>query len=503
MGCDGFPARIDRLLENFYEVAIRRRPQVSESLEPLLMQFNSLDFLLFCAVFYALWPWLKRGNNRRWAFITVASFVFYGWWDSRFLLLLIGNGLLNFSTALAIVRWPSVRKFWLVVSLIGNLGSLAAFKYLNFFTANVNDAMTLLGIDAQLPTVSLLLPVGISFYTFQSMSYTIDVYRGDLKPTGNLLHFFAYLSMFPQLVAGPIVRAADLLPQLMSAPPVPEELKWRGTQLVVSGLFKKMVIADTVSQIVNHAFNSNDGHGCVFWWMAAMAFSVQIYCDFSGYSDIACGLANWMGYQFPVNFDHPYASCSLREFWQRWHISLSMWFRDYVYIPLGGSRHGSVRSHLNMWATMILSGVWHGANWTYVAWGALHALFLSIERLTYWPERLANRVGGRFVSAVITLVLVLFSWVFFRANHIEQAVSIVWQMLDLSTFSWTDLQTFNSRAVVFTGLFLLAELRYVVKWPDWTPAPVASRWQPVWTALILVSCVYLRGPGGAFIYFQF
>ncbi len=470
------------------------------------MQFNSLEFLFFCVVFYAAWPLLRAGNNCRWAYITAASFLFYGWWDWRYLVLLVGNGLVDFYGAAAMVRWPRWKKYFLALSLFGNLGSLAVFKYLNFFTLNTNQALSFLGVDAQLPLANLLLPVGISFYTFQSMSYTIDVYRGELKPTNNVLHFFAFLSMFPQLVAGPIVRAADLLPQLTEAPPVTEAMRWRGTQLVVAGLFKKMVIADTVAIAANHAFNADgSGGGCLFWWLATAAFAVQIYCDFSGYSDIARGLSNWMGYEFPVNFDHPYAACSLRDFWGRWHISLSTWFRDYVYIPLGGSHHGAARSHLNMWLTMIVSGVWHGANWTFVAWGALHALLLSVERLTRWPERVGRIPGGRFAAWLFTLMMVLVAWVFFRAENIGQALHVVGMMFNVRTFALSDIGLLNDRAVLFTLLFLASELRFLIRipWPAWTPAQFGTRLQPAWTALVLAACVYLRGPGGAFIYFQF
>lgn len=419
-------------------------------------------------------------------------------------MLLVGNGLIDFYAAEAIVRWPAAKKIWLILSLMANLGSLAVFKYLNFLTVNANQLLSFFGTETQIPLASLLLPVGISFYTFQSMSYTIDVYRGDLKPTHNVLHFFAYLALFPQLVAGPIVRAADLLPQLMSAPPVTEALRWRGTRLIAAGLFKKMVIADSVAIAPNQAFGSLelDG-GCLFWWLATAAFAVQIYCDFSGYSDIARGLANWMGYEFCVNFDHPYCASSLREFWSRWHISLSTWFRDYVYIPLGGSRQGALRSHVNMWVTMIVSGIWHGANWTFVAWGAFHALFLSVERLTRFPERLMKIPGGRVLATLVTLMLVLVSWVFFRAENITQAMGIITTMFNLSTFRWSDIELLNTRAVGLTVLFLLAELLAPVRSKVSTRISVPSRLQPAWVALVLVSCVYFRGPGGAFIYFQF
>ena len=468
------------------------------------MQFNSLEFLFFCVIFFALWPWFCSGNNRRWGFLTVASFVFYGWWDWRFVLLLVGNGLIDFYAAEAIVRWPTAKKFWLFLSLTGNLGALALFKYLNFLTVNLNELLLFFGAETQIPVVNLLLPVGISFYTFQSMSYTIDVYRGDLKPTHNLLHFFAYLALFPQLVAGPIVRAADLLPQLLSAPPVPEAMRWRGTQLVAAGLFKKMVIADSVAIAVNRAFGSPelDG-GCLFWWLATAAFAVQIYCDFSGYSDIARGLANWMGYEFCVNFDHPYAASSLRDFWGRWHVSLSTWFRDYVYIPLGGSRQGALRSHVNMWVTMLISGIWHGANWTFVAWGAFHALFLSVERMTCFPERLMKIPGGRFMASLVTLMLVLVSWVFFRADNMTQALGIIVTMFDVSTFRWSDIGLLNMRSIVLAVLFLLVELLSPLRLYLPTRVSLPVRLQPALIALVLVSCVYFRGPGGTFIYFQF
>jgi len=469
------------------------------------MQFNSIEFLVFCAFFFSAWPLLKGGQNSRWAFLTVASFLFYGWWDWRFLLLLAGSGLVDFYAAAAMVRWPSTRTVWLVVSLVANLGTLALFKYLDFLTANVNLLLQVWGSEVQFALPHLLLPVGISFYTFQSMSYTIDVYRGSLKPTNSLLHFFAYLSMFPQLVAGPILRASDLLPQLEEPQPVTEAGRWRGTQLIAWGLFKKMVIADTVALISNRAFafENVEVGGCVCWWLAAAAFAVQIYCDFSGYSDIARGLACWMGYEFPVNFNHPYAASSLRDFWGRWHISLSTWFRDYVYIPLGGSRAGLARSHVNMWVTMIASGIWHGANWTFVAWGTLHAFLLSFERWTRWPDRLVQFRGGRLLATLVTLSLVLVSWVFFRATSIGQAVAILGRMFDLTTLAWRDVGLFNSRAVAITVLFLLAELRFAVSWPAWKVVPLRPSLQPAFVAVVLVACVYLRGPGSAFIYFQF
>ena len=363
----------------------------------LRMLFNSVIFLLFAALFFLGWQIANKQNNIRWFYLTAASLFFYGWWDWRFIFLIVASGLIDFWAGLAMQNRPHRKTLYLVASLAGNLGSLAAFKYSSFFAENIDlIAITLgqdWGVQERLPSALLILPVGISFYTFQSMSYTIDIYRGQLKPTKNILHFFAYLSMFPQLVAGPIVRARDILEQLKTKHIVTEQDRWDGTRLILGGYFKKVVIADNLGIVVERAFSSPDpSQSSVHWWAIAIAtaFAFQIYCDFSGYSDIARGLARWMGYRFKLNFNHPYIAVSIRDFWTRWHISLSTWFRDYVYIPLGGSRNGTFRSHLNMWITMIVSGVWHGAAWTFVIWGVLHALYLSLERLNRWPEQVAQ-----------------------------------------------------------------------------------------------------------------
>ena len=309
------------------------------------MLFNSLVFLVFAALFFGLWPLIKPRRNFRYLFLVTCSFVFYGWWDWRFLFLIIASGLLDFFSGMGMVAHPKAKKFYLALSIMGNIGSLMVFKYSGFFADNLSALLSLLGLDLELragiPSFVLILPVGISFYTFQSMSYTIDVYKNQLKPTRNVLHFFAYLSLFPQLVAGPIIRAADLLPQLAENRSTTEQQRWEGLHLIVHGFVKKVFIADNLAYFVTEAFtNPIHSESYLFWWVIMTAFAFQIYCDFSGYSDIARGLAKWMGYDFMVNFNHPYIATSLREFWSRWHISLSTWFRDYVYIPLGGSKGG-------------------------------------------------------------------------------------------------------------------------------------------------------------------
>ena len=479
------------------------------------MLFNSFEFLVFAAVFFAAWPLLRGRKNSRWGYLVVASFVFYGWWDARFLLLICGNGLLNFLTALGMVRWPRARKAMLIASIAGNVGSLAAFKYLDFAIRNVNWLLAAVGAETHLPLAKWILPVGISFYTFQAMSYTIDVYRRELAPTRNVLHFFAYLAMFPQLVAGPIVRAAHLLPQLASPRRAGAEQRWAGLQLIARGFFKKVVVADTLAPYVNEAFRGPVAPSCGYWWLIMLMFAYQIYCDFSGYSDIARGLGKWMGFDFPVNFDHPYIAGSFREFWQRWHISLSTWFRDYLYIPLGGSRRGAGRAYAVLWITLLVSGLWHGAAWAFVLWAAAHAALMSIERVTHWPRRLARLPGGRHVATLTVFVLTLLAWVLFRCGStgkggLARAGAIFTQMFRFGEWNFPVIDDRIDTHAVNVMLIMIARqlwFHFRLHEAPWSRRLAATRlaWaiQPVVLALLLLACVYLRGPGAAFIYFQF
>ena len=465
------------------------------------MLFNSTIFLLFAALFFAAWPILRRRSGSRWAYLTVASFIFYGWWDWRFLLLILASGLIDFVAALAMQTLPQRRRWFLLLSIAGNVGSLATFKYSRFIAENIDAALGT-HLAAGLPELLLILPVGISFYTFQSMSYTIDVYRGRLQPTRNVLHFFAYLSMFPQLVAGPIVRGVDLLPALEESRPTDEAARTAGLRLIVHGFFKKVVIADNLAPTVNSAFGAATvSNGSLYWWLVVTMFAFQIYCDFSGYSAIARGLAKWMGYDYPLNFDHPYISTSLREFWTRWHISLSTWFRDYVYIPLGGSRTGGARVHANLWVTMVVSGLWHGAAWTFVLWGAMHALFMSIERITRWPSRIPDHLAARLVASALVLTQVWLAWVVFRAESVSQAVEIAALMFSFSGGN----VPISAAALVILGVAVAREMYFYFGLHDVTRfsmgMPRAA--QPTVLAFMIVACVFLRGPGSAFIYFQF
>jgi alginate O-acetyltransferase complex protein AlgI len=470
------------------------------------MLFNSLEFLVFLALFLLFWQLAKRGNELRWAYLCAASFFFYGWWDWRFLPLIIGSGLLDFYVSLMMRSAPRHRAVLLACSLLGNLGALVVFKYLDFIIENTNSLLGVIQMQP-LPIANLLLPVGISFYTFQSMSYTIDVYRGKLEPTSSILHFFAYLSLFPQLVAGPIVRAADLLPQLCESHPVTSQQRWEGLRLIVHGFFKKMVVADVVAPHVNAAFATPEADPySSYWWVIMTMFAFQIYCDFSGYSNIACGLAKWIGLEFPDNFNHPYIAAGMRDFWSRWHISLSSWFRDYVYIAMGGARRGVVRGHLNLWVTMAVSGIWHGAAWTFLSWGLLHAVYMSIERITRWPERMVRLPMGRLVATLMSFILVVVSWVFFRAESFGQAMVVLSTMANVATFDLGyALQTIDKTALLVTALMISREVYcYLVHHGCLRDLPrVQEELQPLVTAVTIVACIYLRGAGDTFIYFQF
>ncbi|MEN6428669.1 MAG: MBOAT family O-acyltransferase [Phycisphaerales bacterium] len=472
------------------------------------MQFNSLVFIIFAACFFAVWPVLRVRPNTRWVFLVAASFLFYGWWDWRFLFLIMASGLIDFFAALAIERFAQYRRPILLISMLGNVGSLAVFKYLGLATGTLNWSLRLLGVDAQIPVTHLILPVGISFYTFQSMSYTIDVYRGELRATHNVFHFFAYLSLFPQLVAGPIIRARDLLPQLESARPTTETQRWEGLKLIVFGYFKKVVVADTLASAVNAAFAaSSPPDSACYWWTIMVMFAFQIFCDFSGYSDIARGLANWMGYEFPVNFDNPYTSGSFREFWQRWHISLSSWFRDYVYIPLGGSHRGKAYALLAMWLTMLISGLWHGAAWTFVLWGAVHALYLSAERLSDWPRRLARLPAGRHIAVLAVFAMTVVAWVPFRAQTFAQITVVLARMFDFASFDYALAHKLIDNNAVNVLLIMIGQQVVMYLGRDRVIEPAESRvrrlLEPAVIATLILVCVFMRAPSSTFIYFQF
>ncbi|MBF0110142.1 MAG: MBOAT family protein [Magnetococcales bacterium] len=461
----------------------------------------------------------------RWLFLVCASFFFYGWWDYRFLSLLLVSGLIDFFAALGMDRYPRARRSFLAFSLVGNLGILFSFKYYGFFMENMESIADLFGMSldgtVHTPEFMLILPLGISFYTFQSMSYTIDVYNGQLKPTRSVLHFFAYLSLFPQLVAGPIIRARDMLPQLLTARPITREARWEGMVLVVHGYFKKVVIADNLAMFVATAFADPvvSGSG-IYWWLIALAFTIQIYCDFSGYSDIARGLAKWMGYDMQINFNHPYIATSIQEFWDRWHISLTSWFRDYIFHGMvrkkidqlreTGGQLGQQRMIVYLWITMLLSGLWHGAAWHFILWGALHGLYLHIEIVTRWPMRMKKLFLGRWIAWLLTFFQVIVAMTIFRAQSLSQLGEILFRMLtfhnglSLGLGEFLSIRDFGVISLLI-GTVLLREL-YMFTGLDrkmGSSAMGGFLGGPMVVALMAIIAIYLRGSGAEFIYFQF
>jgi len=382
------------------------------------MVFTSFVFLcwflpLFLGVYYAL-P--RRGKN---LWLTCASYAFYGWWRPHYVILMFASTLLNWYCARRMGAADAAglrsRKVWLIASLILNLGMLAWFKYANLFVDSYNDLRAAMGTEA-MAWEKVLLPIGISFFTFQSMSYTIDVYFGRVRPIRSIADLACYVAMFPQLVAGPIVRYHSIAAQLQERHTSLAAVS-NGCLLFMFGFAKKVLIADQVAPLADVAFGAEE-LGLLAAWTGVLAYAIQIYFDFSGYSDMAIGLGLMLGFTFPRNFDSPYRSCSITEFWRRWHISLSSWLRDYLYIPLGGSRRGASRTYFALMMTMLLGGLWHGAAWTFVLWGGYQGLFLVLERLL--GKRAIYAGLPRPVQMVLTFVIVMFGWAIFRADGMAE-----------------------------------------------------------------------------------
>ena len=385
------------------------------------MLFHTSAFAAFFLCAFAV-AWVTRGRPRLHIWVLIgASFLFYGAWDWRFCFLLLASGLFNHAAALMLAgREGAARKRVLTLAVAANLGVLGAFKYFDFFVESFNDLVLALGFGIELPFAGLILPVGISFFTFQGISYVVDVHRGAVSPSQRAEEVLLYLSLFPQLVAGPIVRADALMPQIRAHAVPPERPVQIATGfaavMILSGLFKKLVLANWIaSDLVDEVFFDPASYGAADLWLAAYGYSVQIYCDFSGYSDMAIGLAALLGFAIPANFDQPFRAASMREFWRRWHISLSTWLRDYLYVPLGGNRGSGARTMRNLFLTMLLGGLWHGAAWTFVIWGALHGALLAGERALarVWPKGI-----GRTAATVVTFHLVVLTFVIFRSESL-------------------------------------------------------------------------------------
>ena len=410
------------------------------------MFFNSIDFAIFLPIVFILY-WLVFNKNLKVqnSLIVVASYVFYGWWDWRFLGLILFSTIVDYSVGIALSKYkePKTKKLLLWISILVNLGFLGFFKYFNFFIDNFVTAFSFMGIQVNSSSLDIILPVGISFYTFQTLSYTIDVYREKLKPTRDFISFCAFVSFFPQLVAGPIERATNLLPQFYTNRTFDYASAVNGMRQILWGLMKKILIADNCAVYANLIFNNSAHYSGSTLVLGALFFTFQIYCDFSGYSDIAIGTSKLFGFNLKRNFAFPYFSRDIAEFWRRWHISLSTWFRDYVYIPLGGSRGSLSNKIRNVFIIFVVSGFWHGANWTFIVWGALNALY-------FIPLLISNRnrnnlevvAHGKYFAGFndlfhmfLTFLMVVFAWIFFRAENIGHALSYISGIFSNSLFS--------------------------------------------------------------------
>lgn len=478
------------------------------------MLFNSIDFAVFLPIVFAIYWAIPKEKIRQQNFILLAaSYVFYGWWDWRFLSLIIFSSFVDFVVGLAMHREQVQlrRKCLLLTSLFVNLGLLGFFKYYNFFAASFVSAFTFFGIPFEASRLSIILPVGISFYTFQTLSYTIDIYRKKLEPTTKPINFFAFVSFFPQLVAGPIERAANLLPQFSRPREFNQSHAVDGLRQILWGLFKKIVIADNCAVLVNLVFANYTEYSASTLLLAAVLFAFQIYGDFSGYSDIATGTARLFGFNLMQNFAFPYFSRDIAEFWRRWHISLSSWFRDYLYFPLGGSKGGEWKTIRNTFAIFLVSGFWHGANWTFVVWGLLHALyFLPLRILKKNRHNLTaidkDRVLPSFrevVSIVSTFFLVVIAWIFFRAESVSTAFDYVLRLCSLSMFSLPEINI----AKLLLPLAALICCEWINRHEkhgltiDRLSFSRSVRWS-IYNVLMF-SIVFLGSKPQAFIYFQF
>jgi alginate O-acetyltransferase complex protein AlgI len=524
--------------------------------------FNSWTFAIFFALFVPVFVLVRRNVTKRNILFIVSSYIFYGWWDARFLILVAVSTSVDFMAALGAAKKPVPwidrlksgafllattvlslavggfretwvlllvlaglailaavteiiehftpehrRKGWLLLSVITNLGILAIFKYFNFFADSLSELLKYFGLHAGFVTLSIVLPVGLSFYTFQAISRTVDSYRGVFDPSRRILDYAAYHAFFPQLVAGPIERARHLMPQFETVRPIDREMITTGALLFAWGLYKKVVIADNVAPLANAVFQAPLGHTTGEYLVAVMAFTFQIYCDFSGYSDMARGLARCLGFDLVVNFNQPYFARTPSEFWRRWHISLSSWLRDYLYIPLGGNRGSAAKVNSNLMLTMLLGGLWHGASWTFIAWGGIHGTILVVYRVLDIDGRL-NRADPTTVRGatihvaawLVLMLLVMAAWIFFRAHSFVDAWTILTGCLVMSGFDFE---------VVRPLLFYILPLIIVEIYQRFTGniefmarGPFLLRYS---AAMSIVLAVFVLGAGGGrqFIYFDF
>lgn len=471
------------------------------------MLFNSFEYALFLPVVFILyWFVFNRSVRLQNFFLLVCGYVFYGWWDWRFLLLIAFSTCLDFLVGVQLGKTEDVRKRKMIfgISILINLGFLGFFKYYNFFIDNLVAASGALGIHLSVLPLSIILPVGISFYTFQSLSYTADVYSKKMQPTRDLLLFATFISFFPQLVAGPIERAFHLLPQFEARRRFSHEAAVAGMRQILWGLFKKIVIADTLAGYVDAIFANYTALPGSTLALGAIYFAMQIYCDFSGYSSIAIGTARLFGFSLMTNFNYPYFSKNVAGFWRRWHISLTSWFRDYVYFPLGGNRKGKARTALNVLIVFALSGLWHGANWTFITWGLLNGLFIlptvlfkkdtpGLQREPWWSTA---------VKMLFTFTCVTFTWIFFRAQSVGKAFDYLEILFSPSLFTYP-VQHGMALALPLIAVLLVAEWIRMnqVQFLQPARAPRLLRWSLY--LVLIITCLVFFKQNQAFIYFQF
>ncbi|MEM6965925.1 MAG: MBOAT family O-acyltransferase [Bacteroidota bacterium] len=478
------------------------------------MLFNSVEFTVFLPIVFFIY-WIVPSKNIRIqnGILLGASYFFYGWWDWRFLTLIIFSSFLDFFLGHKISgeQNEKKRKLYLWISLGFNLGLLGFFKYFNFFAESFADAYTLLGGSFDPVRLGIILPVGISFYTFQTLSYSIDIYRGKLQPTKDIVGFFAFVSFFPQLVAGPIERAQNLLPQFQFKRKFHYSSAVDGLRQILWGLLKKVVIADNCAMFVNEIFANEATYSGSTLLLGAILFAFQIYGDFSGYSDIAIGTAKLFGFSLMKNFNFPYFSRDIAEFWRRWHISLSTWFRDYLYIPLGGSRGGTAMRVRNTFIIFLVSGFWHGANWTFIVWGGLNALFfLPLLYLGQNRNHMGDIAPDQFFPGIKEFLLILFTfllttlaWVFFRAASVTHAITYLKGIFSTSLFSAPEI--FPLSLVILISLFLTVE--WIFRNKDYgldfsnTNLNSPIKWS-IYIVVIFIICHYGASQQD-FIYFQF
>ena len=480
------------------------------------MLFNSFEFMAFLPIVFLLYWFVFRGRKWQNLLVVIASYVFYGWWDWRFLFLIAITSLCSYGSGLLLEHYEGQRRKQKLVSaanIVLNLGILGVFKYYNFFIENLDALLSALGWHLDWVTMQMILPVGISFYTFQALSYTIDLYHRKLPVTHDIVEFFAYISFFPQLVAGPIERATNLLPQFQQQRRFDYAKAVDGMRQMLWGFVKKLVIADNCATIVNDNWGNYAELPGLTLFLLGVFFTFQIYCDFSGYSDIAIGCARLFGFNLMRNFNYPYFSRSIPEFWRRWHISLTTWFRDYIYFPLGGSRCDKWKTIRNVYIVWTISGLWHGANWTFVCWGLFHATLLAIYNIFGINTKYKNVVAyGRYLPSIretlqiiLTFFLTVIGWILFRAESMTQAVGF---LSAIFTNKFFDASTIDGkRTLIISLLFLFAEWlqrdkQHSLEFPKIKP----FIYKPVrWSIYIIILFVIDRFivTSQTFIYFQF